>query len=73
MSKYTNEKIGDHYLYFTTSCLQEPMHVHASNRSLTEAGSAKLFVMYDGDTIVQNRGTLTNRQLNQIKKYIKAH
>lgn len=43
-------------MYFTSFCTVECMHVHASDRKLTEAGSAKFFVRKDGGTIVQNRG-----------------
>lgn len=73
MPKYTNEKIGGHYLYFTSSCCKEPMHIHASNRSLKKAGSAKFFVMRGGDTFVAEKGTLSSREINQIKEYIRFH
>lgn len=33
------------------------MHVHASDRRLTEQGSAKLFVKGNGDTIVKDKDT----------------
>ena len=35
--------------------ITEAMHVHASDRKLTEAGSAKFFVMSNGDTTVEKR------------------
>ena len=41
MPKYYPFKIADHYLYFTSECIVEAMHVHASDRKLTEAQSAK--------------------------------
>ena len=37
------------------------MHVHASDRRMTEAGSAKLFVRGNGDTEVKERGMLTDK------------
>jgi len=37
MPKYYPFKIADHYLYFTAECIVEAMHVHASDRKLTEA------------------------------------
>ena len=40
------------------------MHVHASDRKLTEAGSAKFFVMNNGDTTVEKRGQLNDREIN---------
>lgn len=47
------------------------MHVHASDRKLTEAGSAKFFVKSNGDTEVQNQGMLTDRELRKIRAFIK--
>lgn len=34
------------------------MHVHASDRKLTESGSAKFFVMKNGDTTIEKQGQL---------------
>ena len=61
MPKYYDFKVCGYYLYFTSHCIIECMHVHASDRRLTEAGSAKLFVRSNGDTVLQNRGILTDR------------
>ena len=44
MPKYYEFKIAGYYLYFTSYCVIECMHVHASDRRLTEAGSAKFFL-----------------------------
>lgn len=41
MPKYYEFKVCGYYLYYTASCVIEAMHVHASDRKLTEAGSAK--------------------------------
>ena len=41
MPKYYEFKVSGYYLYFTSHCVIECMHVHASDRKLTEAGSAK--------------------------------
>ena len=49
------------------------MHAHASDRKLTEEGSAKLFVKSNGDTEVQHQGILTDRELIIIQKYNKEH
>lgn len=38
---------------------------------MTEAGSAKLFIKSNGDTVVQKRGTLSDKDLLTIQKYIK--
>lgn len=44
MPKYYEFKVCGYYLYYTSSCVIEAMHVHASDRKLTETGSAKFFV-----------------------------
>ena len=49
------------------------MHVHASDRKLTEEASAKFFVKQNGDTIVQNTGVLNDRELRKIQKFIKVN
>lgn len=54
-------------------CIVECMHVHASDRKLTETGFAKFFVKGNGDTVIQNRGVLTDRELNKIQEFIKEN
>ena len=49
------------------------MHVHASNRKLTEEGSAKFFVEEDGNTVLQKRGILNDREISKIQEYIKRY
>lgn len=71
MPKYYEFKIAGYYLYFTSFCVIECMHVHASDRKLTEAGSAKFFVKENGDTVVQNRGILNDREIARIQDFIK--
>lgn len=51
----------------------ECMHVHASDRKLTEASSAKFFVKKDGETVIQNKGILTDRELRKIQEFIKLN
>ena len=48
MPKYYEFKVAGYYLYFTSFCVVECMHVHASDKKLTEAGSAKFFVKGNG-------------------------
>lgn len=43
MPKYYRHKVYVYYLYFTTFCLVEAMHVHASDEQLTEDLSAEFF------------------------------
>ena len=49
------------------------MHVHASDRKLTEAGLAKFFVKNNGDTTLEKQGNLTDREVRKIRAFIKEH
>ena len=40
MPKYFKNKICGYYLYYTSFCLVECMHAHASDSKLAETGSA---------------------------------
>ena len=73
MPKYYEFKIMGYYLYFTSFCVVECMHVHASDSKLSEAGSAKFFVKSNGDTMLQNRGVLNDREINRISAFIKQN
>ena len=73
MPKYYRNKICGYYLYYTSFCVIEAMHVHAGNEELSETGSAKFFVREDGSTVVSRRGRLTDRELNRIQEFIREH
>lgn len=73
MPKYYEFKVAGYYLYFTSFCVVECMHVHASNKKLTEAGSAKFFVKGNGDSVLQNKGILTDREIRKIQAFIKEN
>lgn len=73
MPKYYEFKVAGYYLYFTSFCVVECMHVHASDRKLTEASSAKFFVKENGDSVLQNRGVLNDREIRKIQEFIKQH
>ena len=73
MPKYFNTKICGYYLYYTSFCVVECMHAHASYSKLTEAGSAKFFVKEDGSTVVQKRGVLSDKEIRIIQEFIKEH
>ena len=73
MPKYYEFMVAGYYLYFTSHYIIECMHVHASDRRLIEEASAELFVKQDGDTVVQNAGILTDRELRKIQKFIKLN
>lgn len=62
MPKYFADKVCGYYLYFTSHCVLECMHVHASDEELTEGGSAKFFVKSDGTSVLVNRGVLSDRK-----------
>ena len=71
MPKYYDFKICGYYLYFTAHCIVECMHVHASDSRLTAAGSAKFFVKNNGDSVLQSRGQLNDREIRIIQEFIK--
>lgn len=73
MPKYYEYKVAGYYLYFTSHCIIECMHVHASDGKLTEMGSAKFFVKENGDTVLQNRGILNDREIFTIQNFIKKN
>ena len=73
MPKYYEFKVAGYYLYFTSFCVVEFMHVHASDKKLTEAGSAKFFVKGNGDSVLQNKGILTDREISKIQAFIKEN
>ena len=73
MPKYTNDVVAGYILYFTSKCVIEAMHVHASNKELSEIGSAKLFVYENGDTRITAWGTVNELDMKKIQTYIKLN
>lgn len=71
MPKYYEFKVCGYYLYYTAHCIIEAMHVHASDKKLTESGSAKFFVKSNGDTTVERQGILSEREVRIIREFIK--
>ena len=71
MPKYYEFKVCGYYLYYTEHCIIEAMHVHASDKKLTESGSAKFFVKSNGDTTVERQGILSEREVRIIREFIK--
>ena len=71
MPEYYEFKVCGYYLYYTASCVIEAMH--ASDRKLTQAGSAKFFVKSDGDTTIEKQGQLNEREVREIRKFIKKN
>ena len=73
MPKYFDFKVFGYYLYFTTHCIIEAMHVHASDSRLTEGGSAKFFVRSNGDTEVVEKGAVGDKDLRRIQAFVKEN
>ena len=73
MPKYFEFKVAGYYLYFTSFCIVECMHVHASDGRLSEAGSAKFFVKGNGDVVIQEYGILNDREIAKISAFIKEN
>ena len=71
MPKYYEFKVCGYYLYFTSHCIIEAMHVHASDNKLTETGAAKFFVKSSGDTTVEKKGILSDIEVSKIQGFIK--
>ena len=73
MPKYFPFKICGYYLYFTSHCTVECMHVHASDEELSERGSAKFYVRSDGGSRLMERGRLKDREIIAIQNFIQAN
>ena len=73
MPKYYEFKVAGYFLYFTSYCIVECMHVHASDRKLSESGSAKFFVKSNDDTVPRDRGRLNDREIRKIQEFIKEN
>ncbi len=72
MPKYYQFKVANCFLYFTSKCVVEAMHVHASkDGKLQEHGSANFFVKGNGDSVATNTGDLNEREIRLIKLFIK--
>ena len=49
------------------------MHVHASDKELSENRSAKLWVYSNGNTKIESRGNIAGHDMNKIRQYIKLN
>ena len=63
MPKYYGYKVCGYYLYFTSHCIVEAMHVHASDRKESERTAAKFFVKSSGVSD-------TSRQVGNVARQI---
>lgn len=66
MPKYYEYKVCGYYLYYTSHCVIEAMHVHASDRRLTEAFS-RLFQKIKPEKISQSRECI---ELLDLKAFV---
>ena len=73
MPKYYPFKVYGYYLYYTSFCVIECMHVHASDSKLSEGGSAKFFVRRDGNNRIKKKCVLTEIEVRKIQGFIKEH
>lgn len=73
MPKYYPFKVYGYYLYYTSFCVIECIHVHASDSKLSEGGSAQFFVRSDGSTLVQKKGALTDMEIRRLQGFIREH
>ena len=73
MPKYKNFLVYGYYLYFTSHCILEAFHVHASNKQLSEGGSAKFYVHEDGTSEVVKKGRISSKKLSLIQEFIKEN
>ena len=71
MPKYMNDVIAGYVLYFTSKCVVEAIHVHASDKEMDALKSAKLFVYEDGETKIERWGTVNEQDMRVIRQYIK--
>ena len=71
MPKYTSDIVAGYTLYFTSKCIVEAMHVHASDKDLNHDSAAKLFVYDNGDTSVEKQGRVNDKDMAKIQRYIK--
>lgn len=71
MPRYTSDVVAGYSLYFTSKCIIEAMHVHASDGNCEEAGAAKLYVYENGDTKITEWGSVNDIDMRKIQLYIK--
>lgn len=69
MPKYTNDKVDGYYLYFTSKCIVEAMHVHAG-KSTTNGQSTKFWVYEDGSSTMVGKSRMSAKTEKAIKEYI---
>lgn len=70
MPDYCHHVFHGYHLYFTSSCVVEAFHAHASKDRKRRA-AAKFFIRSDGSVVIAKPGRLDSQTLNDIVDYIK--
>ena len=73
MPKYTNDIIAGYTLYFTSKCIVEAMHVHASDKALNADAAAKLYVYENGESLIKRKGMVSDKDMKLIQEYIRLN
>lgn len=74
MPDYFKYMISGYRLYFTSSCVVEAFHAHASNkRKHNESTAAKFFIYDNGDSRLVKQGDLKAQDVIAIQKFIKEN
>ncbi|MCL2015130.1 MAG: DUF4160 domain-containing protein [Defluviitaleaceae bacterium] len=60
-------------IYFTTYDKDEPSHAHANYPVKVEAGSAKIWIMINGETEVASAGKLSAKELKKTRRFLKEN
>ena len=71
--RFSPFKVADYYLNFTMASTVECIPANAGDRKLQERDHAKIFIKPDGDTVILNKGNISDKDLRTIQKYIKKN
>lgn len=53
-------------IYFTSHCVNEPIHFHINKGAPIEAGSAKIWILSNGEFRVVTSGAINNTDLKKL-------
>ena len=71
--RFSPFKVADYYLNFTMASTVECIPANAGDRKLPDTDRAKIFIKPDGDTVILNKGNVSDKDLRTIQKYIKKN
>ena len=73
-NKFLNLMVKGYKLYFTAHCINEPLHIHASDKQLTETGSLKLWMDMHGNTIIAHQlHNIPDHIVTRIRRTVKLN